>query len=113
MSKNKIAKLNKDYEASKAELEALMQQKLINEAKVNGMKSDLDFLKGLEAKQMSLKLLNATMTSDLIFEETNKYKKSNGAFFKYTHKTQLDLSRYQIFNKLLDMDYISSFMIIY
>lgn len=36
-----------------------------------------------------------------IFEETNKYKKSNGAFFKYTHKTQLDLSRYQIFNKLI------------
>lgn len=38
-----------------------------------------------------------------IFEPTNKYKKSNGAFFKYLHNTKLDLSRYQIYNKLIDL----------
>ena len=50
----------------------MMQKKLINESKVNGMKADLDFLKNLESKQMSLKLLNATMNSDLIFEDGNQ-----------------------------------------
>lgn len=72
VSKNKIAKLKADYEASKLELNEMMQNKLINESKVNGMKADLDFLKGLESKQMSLKLLNATMNSDLIFEDGNQ-----------------------------------------
>ena len=32
-----------------------------------------------------------------IFNPTNKYKKDNGAFFKYNHKTEIDLSRYQIY----------------
>lgn len=72
VSKNKIAKLNEEYENSKAELNMLMQNKLANEMKVNGMKSDLDFLRNLESKQMSLKLLNATMNSDLIFEDANQ-----------------------------------------
>lgn len=72
VSKNKLAKLNEEYEASKLELNGMMQEKLINESKVNGMKADLEFLKSLESKQMSLKLLNATMNADLIFEEGNQ-----------------------------------------
>lgn len=84
VSRNKIAKLKADYEASKLELNEMMQKKLLNENKVNGMKADLDFLKSLESKLMSLKLLNATMNSDLIFEDGNQdtleFRKSS--FFK-------------------------------
>lgn len=72
VSQNKISKLETDYEASKSELNVMMNEKLMNESKVNGMKSDLDFLKNLETKKMSLKLLNATMNSDLIFEYANR-----------------------------------------
>lgn len=83
VSKNKIAKLTADYEASKLELNEMLQMKLVNENKVNGMKSDLDFLKSLESKLMSLKLLNATMNSDLIFEDGNhrieEFRKSSFA----------------------------------
>lgn len=68
VAKSKLDRLNQDYETSKAELSELLQQKIINENKVIGMKTDLDFLKNLEAKLLSLKLLNATMTSDLFFE---------------------------------------------
>jgi hypothetical protein len=71
VAKNKLEKLNQDYEVSKTELNELLQQKIVIENKVIGMKSDLDFLKSLEAKQMSLKLLNATMTSDLFFEDVS------------------------------------------
>lgn len=73
VSKSKIAKLSSDYETVKMELADLVKKKMTNEMKVNGMKTDLDFLKSLEAKQMSLKMLNATMNSDLIFEEINHH----------------------------------------
>lgn len=75
VAKNKLEKLNQDYEASKAELNEMLQQKILNENKVIGMKADMDFLKNLEAKQMSLKLLNATMTSDLFFEDVSSVAK--------------------------------------
>lgn len=68
VAKNKLDKLNQDYEVSKTEMSELLQQKIVNENKVIAMKTDLDFLKNLEAKLLSLKLLNATMTSDLFFE---------------------------------------------
>lgn len=71
VAKNKLEKLNQDYEASKLELNEMLQEKILNENKVIGMKADLDFLKNLEAKLMSLKLLNATMTSDLFFEDVS------------------------------------------
>lgn len=71
VAKNKLEKLNQDYEASKAELNEMLQTKILNEGKVVGMKADLEFLKNLESKQMSLKLLNATMTSDLFFEDVS------------------------------------------
>lgn len=71
VSKAKLEKFNQDYETSKTELNAMLQQKMLNESKVVGMKADLDFYKSLEAKQMSLKLLNATMTSDIYFEDVS------------------------------------------
>ncbi|MFA6236659.1 MAG: hypothetical protein WC635_04955 [Bacteriovorax sp.] len=75
VSKNKLEKLQQDYETAKAEMNQMLQQKLTNENKVMGMKADLEFLKNLEAKQMSLKLLNATMTTDLIFEDNSSVAK--------------------------------------
>lgn len=75
VAKNKLEKLNKDYEASKSELNEMLQEKILNENKVVGMKADLDFLKNLESKLMSLKLLNATMTSDIYFEDVSSVAK--------------------------------------
>ena len=72
VSKNKISSLNIDYNSFKNELNSLVQEKLANENKVNGMRTDLDFLKNLDAKQSSLKLLSATINSDLLFEESNQ-----------------------------------------
>lgn len=71
VAKNKLLKLNEDYEQAKFELNELLQRKIVNENEVVSMKSDLEFLKNLESKLMSLKLLNATMTSDLVFEDIN------------------------------------------
>jgi hypothetical protein len=54
--------------------------------------SDADFVAQIfNVKEITIEL----------FETTNKYKKANGAFFKYIHKTELDLSRLQIYNKLI------------
>lgn len=69
VAKNKLDKLNSDYENSKTELNELQQVKIANENKVVSLKTDMDFLKNLESKQLSLKLLNATMNSDLFFED--------------------------------------------
>jgi PIN domain nuclease of toxin-antitoxin system len=71
VAKKKLEKLNQEYEESKVQLNILLQQQIANENKVISMKADLDFLKNLEAKQMSLKLLKATMTSDLYFEDVS------------------------------------------
>lgn len=89
VAKNKLAKLNQDYEAAKIELNELLQQQINNENKVNSMKTDLDFLKNLEAKEMSLKLIKATMTSDLYFEDMS---------FKAREFRQLTYSRSFIFS---------------
>ena len=75
VSVEKVKKLNTDYSSSKTELNNLVQQKITNENKSIGMISDLEFLKNLEKKQMSLKLLSATMTSDLLFEDINTTSK--------------------------------------
>lgn len=69
VTKNKLSKLTQEYEDAKGELSKLLQQKIANENKVAGMKTDIEFLKSLEAKQMTLKLFSATMTSDLLFED--------------------------------------------
>ena len=73
VSKNKLEKLTSDYEEAKKDLDSMLEQKINNENKVVGMKTDLEFLKNLEAKQMSLKLLSSTMTSDLYFEDVGTY----------------------------------------
>lgn len=69
VSKNKMAKLNSDFDEARKELDQLLKQKISVDTRLNGMKTDLDFLSGLESKLMSLKLINATMNSDLIFED--------------------------------------------
>jgi hypothetical protein len=71
VAKNKLEKLKLDYEASKIELNASLQNQISNDNKVTSMRADLDFLKNLEGKLMSLKLIKATMTSDLYFEDLN------------------------------------------
>ncbi len=78
VSKNKLEKLNEDFEIAKEELDTMLENKISNETKVAGMKTDLEFLRSLEAKLMSLKLLNATMTTDLYFEDTS----SNASEFR-------------------------------
>ena len=73
VSKTKMAKINADLEQAKQELGKLLEKKIENENKVVGLKSDMEFLKNLEAKQMSLKLISATMTSDVFFEDSNPF----------------------------------------
>ena len=73
VSKTKMAKINIDLEQAKQELSKLLEKKIENENKVVGLKSDMEFLKNLEAKQMSLKLISATMTSDVFFEDSNPF----------------------------------------
>ena len=72
VSQKKLLKLQEEFKTTKNLLNEMLQQKLSNESKVNGIKLDVDFLKNLESKLMSLKLLNATMTSDLIFEDFSR-----------------------------------------
>jgi hypothetical protein len=70
VSKNKVDKLENDYEETKTTLDDLQKDKIAKEADVNRYKSEIDFLKNLESKHLSLKLLSSTMTSDLQFEES-------------------------------------------
>lgn len=70
VAKNKLETLKQNYEDTRKELDAYLQEKIANEGKVIGMKSDLEFLKNLENKLMSLRLLSATLTSDLFIEES-------------------------------------------
>jgi hypothetical protein len=81
VSKNKFEKLSSDYNVAKDELNTMIERKINLESKVIGMKSDLEFLKSLESKQMSLKLLSASMNSDLYFEDAgsiaNEYRQSS------------------------------------
>lgn len=72
VSKNKLLKLQNEYEASRMRLEELSKDKVAKESMVAKLKSDMEFLKNLETKQMSLKLMSSTMTSDLVFEEVSK-----------------------------------------
>ena len=72
VSKNKVANLKADYEAIKQQVNALQKDKTNRESNVSKLKQELDFLKTLEAKQISLKVTNSTMTSDLQFEDFSK-----------------------------------------
>jgi hypothetical protein len=96
VAKQKLERLDKEYEASKVELSELLQQQLANENKVISMKADLEFLKSLESKQLSLKLLKATMTSDLFFEdlsaEAREFRQStHGRIFFFSFSLTLFL----------------------
>jgi hypothetical protein len=69
VSKNKVVNLQNDYEKIKQELNSLEKDKTSREAVVSKLKAELDFLKNLESKQVSLKVMNSTLTSDLQFED--------------------------------------------
>ena len=72
VSKNKVTNLEADYEAVRKELDERQKNKTAREALVSKYKSEIEFLKNLESKQLSLKLMNSTMTSDLQFEDPGK-----------------------------------------
>lgn len=72
VSKNKVASLQADYEKFQQELSELQKNKVSREAVIEKFKSELEFIKNLEAKQLSLKLMSSTMTSDLQFEDSGK-----------------------------------------
>lgn len=72
VSKNKLQKLRVEYEETRIRIEELSTDKVAKESQVAKLKGDLEFLKNLETKQMSLKLMSSTMTSDLVFEEVAK-----------------------------------------
>jgi hypothetical protein len=81
VAKGKMTSIKNDLDQAKGELEDLLQKKISSENAVSGLKSDFEFLKNLEAKQMSLKIQNATMTPDLYFEDTqpnpSEYRQSS------------------------------------
>lgn len=72
VTRNKLLKLQNEYEATRLRVEELSKNKIAKESLVAKLKNDIDFLKNLETKQMSLKLMSSTMTSDLVFEEIAK-----------------------------------------
>lgn len=72
VAKNKILKLTKEYEEARLKLEEVSKDKISKDATITKLKGDLEFLKNLETKQMSLKLMSSTMTSDLVFEDVAK-----------------------------------------
>jgi len=72
VAKNKILKLTKEYEEARLKLDEVSKDKISKDATITKLKGDLEFLKNLETKQMSLKLMSSTMTSDLVFEDVAK-----------------------------------------
>lgn len=69
VSKNKVANLQADYELVKTKLNSYQKNKTSREAIVSKLKAEVEFLKNLESKQLSLKVTNSTLTSDLQFED--------------------------------------------
>lgn len=72
VSKNKLANLEEEYRSVKEQLDELSKDKVSKEAFINKIKTDFEFLKNLESKKLSLKLMSSTTTSDLLFEEFGK-----------------------------------------
>jgi hypothetical protein len=72
VAKNKILKLTREYEESRLKLDEISKDKISKDATITKLRGDLEFLKNLETKQMSLKLMSSTMTSDLVFEDVAK-----------------------------------------
>ena len=89
VSKGKISNLKAEYNEAKARLDYLTRNRVSKETTITKLKSDLDFLKSLEAKQLSLKLMSTTMTSDLHFEDfgrgTKEFRRSSvGKIFLFS-----------------------------
>jgi len=92
VARSRKKKMEESYEISKIELERLQKNKMETDNLINKLKADLEFLKNLESKQMSLKLLSSTMTSDLAFEDFSKgvseYRRSSvGKIFLFSFIT--------------------------
>lgn len=65
----KVKKLNSEYENSKKELEALYEKKALLENELLALKPDLEYLKLMESKLVSLKMLKSALKSDVSFEQ--------------------------------------------
>lgn len=75
-------------------LYSLLNSQFVEGIDVTG--SDAEFMSSLEdAEQIEI----------YEFVKTNKYDKANGAFFKYNHLLNFDLSRYQIYKQNETIDY--------
>jgi hypothetical protein len=46
------------------------------------------------------------------FTPSNRNRKQLGAFFKYTHSTSLDLSRYGVFNEVIPSNYLDTCLVV-
>jgi hypothetical protein len=84
VSKNKKAKLLSELESTKAILNQSLEKKLQLDQSAGVIKTDMEFLKNLESKQMSLKLAISTVTSDMFFEDSSlvgqEYRTSSSLF---------------------------------
>jgi hypothetical protein len=81
VSKGKLNNLKIEYSQAKARLDSITKDRISKESSITRIKSDLEFLKSLESKQLSLKLMSTTMTSDLLFEDfgrgTREFRRSS------------------------------------
>lgn len=77
VSKNKVANLQAEYDRIREELNSYQKDKTSREAVVSKLKTEVEFLKNLESKQLTLKVTNSTLTSDLQFED---YSNNVGSF---------------------------------
>ncbi len=69
---SKRQKLEDEYKSSTEELSSLSNKKQKLESHVGNLQAEMKFIKSLEEKLMSLKLVSATLNSDLIFEDGNQ-----------------------------------------
>lgn len=69
--RKKLNTLESELETRKAELELLTSENLVNESFVSKARHEVEFIKNLEGKRLSLKLLASTITTDLLFEESS------------------------------------------
>lgn len=67
--RKKIKTLESELTSRKLELELLTSENIQNGSLVSKARHEVEFIKNLESKRLSLKLLASTITTDLLFEE--------------------------------------------
>jgi len=65
----KVKGLERDYDKAKAKLDGLYSQKLSLDNELQGLKADIEYLKILEAKHLSLKLKRSTLGAEVFFDD--------------------------------------------